>query len=69
MGKRRGINRVLVGKPEVKRLLGGPWQRRDDNIMMDFQEVGYGVMDWIKLAQVRDRLRARVNALMNLRIP
>jgi len=69
MGERRGIYRVLVGKPEGKRPLGKPRLRWEDNIKMDLQEVGCGSMDWIELAQDRDRWRALVNALMNLRVP
>jgi hypothetical protein len=55
MGERRGVYRVLVGKPEGKRPLGGPRSRWEDNINMDLQEVGCGGMDWIELAQYRDR--------------
>jgi len=69
MGKRIGVYRVLVGKPEGKRLLGRSRSRWEDNIKMDLQEVGCGNMDWSELAQDRDRWRALVNALMNLRIP
>jgi len=58
-----------VGKPERKGPLGRPRHRWEDNIKMDFQEVVCGVMDWIELAQDRDRWRALVNAVMNLRIP
>jgi PAS domain-containing protein len=57
MGERRGIYRVLVGKPERKRLLGRPRCRWDNTIKMVLQEVGYGGMDWIELAQDRDRRR------------
>jgi len=60
MGERRGIYRVLVGKPEGKRPLGRPRYRWEDNIKMYLQEVGCGDMDWIKLAQDRDRWEALV---------
>jgi hypothetical protein len=62
IGERKGTYMVLVGKPERKRPLGGPWRRWEDNIKIDLQEVGYGGMDWIELAQDRDRLRALVKA-------
>ena len=55
MGDRRGVFRVLVGKPEGKRPLGRPRRRWEDNITLDLQEVGCGGMDWIELAQDRDR--------------
>ena len=58
--------KVLVGKPGGKRQLGRPRHRWEDNIKMDLQEVGCGGMDWIKLAQDRDRWQALVNAVMNL---
>jgi len=58
-----------VGKPEGKRLLGRIWHRWEDNINMDLQEVGYGVMNWIELAQDRDRWQALVNTVMNLQVP
>jgi hypothetical protein len=64
MGDRRGVFRVLVGKPEGKRPLGRPRFRWEDNIKMDLQEVGCGCMDWIELAQDRDRWRVFVNAVM-----
>jgi hypothetical protein len=66
MGERRGVYRVLVGKPEGKRRLGRPRCRWEDNIRMDLQEVGCEGMDWIELAQDRDRWWAFVNAIMNL---
>ena len=61
--------RVLVGKPEGKRPLGRPRRRWVDNIRMDLHRVGCGYMDWIGLAQDRDRWRTLVSALMNLRVP
>jgi hypothetical protein len=68
MGEERGVCRVLVGKPEGKRPMGRPRRRWEDNIIIDHQEVGCGGMDWIGLAQDRDRWRALVNAVMNLRV-
>ena len=69
MGEERGVYRVLVGKPEGKRPLARPRRRWVDNIRTDLQEVGCGYMDWIGLAQDRDRRRRLVSAVMNLRVP
>ena len=68
MGEGRGVYRVLVGKPEGKRPLGRPRRRWEDNIKMDLQEVGGGCEDWMELAQDRDRRRALVSTVMNLRV-
>ena len=68
-GERRGGYGVLGGKPEGKRPLGKPRRRWDDNIKIDLQEVGCGYMDWIDLAQDRDRWRTLVNGVINLRVP
>jgi hypothetical protein len=69
MGEGRGEYRVLVGKPEGKRPLGRPGHRWKDNIRIDLQEVGCGCVDWIGLAQDRDRWWAHVSAVRNLRVP
>jgi len=69
MGDGRGVYRVLVGKPEGKRSLRRQRRRWEDNIKMDLQEVGCEGMDWIELARVRDRWRAFVSAVMDLRVP
>jgi len=69
MGDRRSVFRVLVRKPEGKRPLGRPRRRWEDNIKIDLQDVGCGGMDWIELAQDRDRWRAVVNVAMNLQVP
>ena len=67
-GERRGVYRVLVGKPEGKSQFGRPRLRWEDNIKMGLQEVGCGSRNWIELAQDRDRWRAVVNAVMNIRV-
>ena len=69
MGKERGVYRVLVGKQEGRRPLGRPRRRWADSIRPDLQEVGCVCMDWIGLAQDRDRWRTLVSAVMNLRVP
>ena len=69
IGEEMGAYRVLVGKPERKRPLGRPRRRWMDNIGMDLQEVGCGYVDWIGLAQGRDKWRTLVSAVMNLRVP
>jgi hypothetical protein len=68
MAEGRGLYRFLVGKPEGKRPLERLRSRWEDNIKVDLEEVGYGGMDWIELAQDRDRWRVLVNAVMNLRV-
>ena len=68
MEEGRGVHRILVGKPEGKRPVGRLRHRWEDNIKMDIQEVGCGSMDWIELAQDRDRWRALVSTVMNFRV-
>jgi len=68
MRERNGVYRVLVGTPEGNRPFGRHSRRWEDNIKMDLQEVGCGGMDWIDLAHERDRWRAVVNEVMNLRV-
>jgi hypothetical protein len=67
--KNRGVYRILVGKPEVRKSFRILRRRWEDNIQMDRQEVGWECMDWIDRAQDRDRWRAVVTAVMNLRVP
>jgi hypothetical protein len=69
MGDVRGAYNILVGRPEGRRLLGRPRRRWEDNIKMGLREIGFGGVDWIHLAQDRDRWRALVNTVMNLRVP
>jgi hypothetical protein len=69
MGEKRNAYRLLVGKPEGKRPLGRPRRRWVDNIRMDLGEVGWSDGDWIGLAQDRNRWRAVVNSVLNLRVP
>ena len=69
MDEERGMYSILVGKPEENRPMGRSRGRCVDNIRMDLQEVGCGYMDWIGLAQDRDRWRTLVSAVMNLRVP
>jgi hypothetical protein len=63
------MGQILVGKPERKRALGRPRRRWVDTIKMDLRETGWRGMDWIDLVQVRDRRRALLNTVMNLRVP
>ena len=67
-GEGTGVHRVLVGKPEGKRPLVRPRRRWEDNIKMDLQEMGGGGGDWMEMAQDRDRWRALVSTVMNLRV-
>ena len=69
MGERRGVHKVLVGKPEGKSPLGRPRRRWEDNIKMDLQKVGRGCGDRMELAQDRDRWRALVSTVMNFGVP
>ena len=69
LGEGRGVPRVLVGKPEGKRPMGRPRSRWEDKIKMDLQEVGGRCGDWMELAQDRDRWRALVGTVRNLRVP
>jgi hypothetical protein len=69
MREKRNAYRILVRKPEEKRALGRPRRRWVNNAKMDLTEIGWGSMDWIDLAQDRDRWRALVNTVMNFRAP
>jgi hypothetical protein len=69
MGEKRNAYRLLVGKPEGKRPLGRPRRRWVDNIKMDLLKIGWEDVDWIGLVQDRDKWRALVNVVMNLRVP
>ena len=69
MEEGRGVHKVLVGKPEGKRPLGRPRLRWEDNIKMDLEEVGRGCVDWMDLAQDRDRWRAFLSMIMNFGVP
>jgi hypothetical protein len=69
MGEGRGAYRILVGRPEGRRPLGTPRHRWEDNIKTNLQEVAWWGMDWIDMAQDRDRWRALVKVVMNLRVP
>jgi hypothetical protein len=68
-GWKKNAYRLLVGKPEGKRSLGRPRRRRVDNVRIDLGEVGWGDVDWIGLAKDRNRWRALVNSVLNLRVP
>jgi hypothetical protein len=68
MGEERKVHKVLVGKSEGKRPLGRPRRKCEDGVRMDRREIGLGLVDWIRLAQDRDRWWAVVSAVMNLRV-
>jgi hypothetical protein len=68
-GEVRGAYNILVGRPEGRRPLGRPRRRWENNIKMDLREIGFGDVDWVHLAQDRNRWRALVNTVMNLRVP
>jgi hypothetical protein len=68
MGEERNVYKVLVGKPKGRRPLGRPRHRWEDGVRMDIREIGVGGVNWIRLAQDRDRWRAVVSAVMNLRV-
>jgi hypothetical protein len=69
MGEKRNAYRILVGNPEGRRPLGRPRRRWVENIKMDLREIGWGGMNWIHLAQVRDQWRTLVNTIMSLQVP
>jgi hypothetical protein len=69
MGEGRGVYRVLVRRPESKRLLGRPRRKWEDNIKMDLREIGTDGANWIRLAQDKVQWRAFVNTVMNPRFP
>jgi hypothetical protein len=69
MGKVRNAYNILVGKPERRSPLGTPRRGWEDNIKMDLKEIGFGDVDWIHLSRDKDRWRALVNTVMNLRVP
>jgi hypothetical protein len=69
MEERRGVYRILLGKPEERIPLGRPSRRWGNSIRMDLQEMGCGNVDWIELAQYRDGWQALVNVVMNLGVP
>jgi hypothetical protein len=69
MGEVRGAYNILIGRPEGRRPLGRPRRRWEDNIKIDLREMGFGDVDWIHWAQDRDRWRALVSMVMNLRVP
>jgi hypothetical protein len=69
MREKRNAYRLLVEKPEGRRPIGRPRRRWLDNIRMDLVEEGWGDVDWISLAQDRDRRRALLNSVLNLRVP
>jgi hypothetical protein len=68
-GEGRAVYRVLVGRPERTRPLGRPRRGWEDNIKIDFREIGIDVANWIRLAQDRVQWRTFVNTVMNLRVP
>jgi hypothetical protein len=69
MGEVRSAYNILVGRPEGRRPLGRPRRRWEDKIKIDLRDIGFGDVNWINLAQDRDRWRALVNTVINLRVP